>query len=220
MDVTRSVPALTAPGRSSLLGSCSPQLLEEILSSPLCEWPVYRAGTVVYDPHHFRRCLGVLLEGELEVTKGSLTVSALEPGELFGAAALYSDRAEFATTITAKKDSRCLLLPQALVDSLIARDPGFRDRYLRYLTGRILFLSSRLQSLSQPSAEGRLARYLLANLTEEGRVTCPATQLAKRLGLSRATLYRAFEVLEDSGLILRDKKTITIPDPSALEGVL
>ena len=205
--------------RSTLLGACSPDTFAELLTSSTAIYTDFPAGQTVYDPANFQRCLGILLEGQLEVTKGGLAVSLLEPGEVFGAAALYSDAAEFATTITAKKDSRCLLLPQAVVDQLIARDAAFRERYLRYLTGRIHFLSSRLDSLAQHGAEGKLGRYLLSSMGPDRTVTSSATDLARRLGLSRASLYRAFEVLEGSRLILRQGKTITVPDPAALETV-
>ena len=171
---------------------------------------------VVYSPRHFRRSLGVVLSGQLQVTKGALAVSVLEPGDLFGAAALYSDEPEFATTITARGPSRCLMLEQALVDRLLAEHGQIRENYLRYLTGRIRFLSGRLQTLAQPGVEGKLARYLLAN----GGSSCPATQLCQRLGVSRASLYRAFSALEDNGLIRRAGKTITVIDPAGLETVL
>ena len=172
---------------------------------------------VVYSPENFQRSLAVVLEGQLQVTKGSLAVSVLGPGDLFGAAALYSDE-PFATTVTAMGPSRCLMLEQQLVDRLLAEHSQIRENYLRYLTGRIRFLSSRLQTLAQPGAEGKLARYLLAG--GGGTVTCPATQLCQRLGVSRASLYRAFSMLEDSGLIRREGKTITIVDPAGLETVL
>ena len=205
--------------RSPLLSACSGHTLLELLTASQAVYDTFLAGAVVYDPGHFQRCLGLLLEGQLQVTKGGLSVSVLEPGEVFGAAALYSDCPEFATTITARKDSRCLLLPQKLVDRLIATDAAFRERYLRYLTGRIHFLSGRLDSLAQHGAEGKLGRYLLTNRGEENSLTCSATDLARRLGLSRASLYRAFEVLEGNGLISRAGKTISIPDPAALEAV-
>jgi len=178
----------------------------------------FAPGQVVYDPVRFRRCLGIVLSGQLQVTKGALAVSLLEPGDLFGAAALYSDTAEFAATITTCRASQCLMLEQALVDRLLAEQGKIRENYLRYLTGRIRFLSGRLQTLAQPGAEGKLARYLLAAGTET--LTCPATQLCQRLGLSRASLYRAFSRLEDSGFILRQGKTLTIVDPVGLESVL
>jgi CRP-like cAMP-binding protein len=159
-----------------------------------------------------------VLSGQLQVTKGSLAVSALGPGDLFGAAALYSDEAEFASTITAKCPSSCLMLEQSLVDRLLAEHGQIRENYLRYLTGRVRFLSGRLQTLAQPGAEGKLARYLLSSGGEA--LSCSATQLCQRLGISRASLYRAFSVLEDSGLIVRKGKTITVLDPVGLETAL
>jgi len=171
---------------------------------------------VVYSPRHFRRCLGVVLSGRLQVTKGSLAVSVLQPGDLFGAAALYSDEPEFASTITAKGPSRCLMLEQFLVNRLLAEHSQIRENYLRYLTGRIRFLSGRLQTLAQPGVEGKLARYLLAN----GGSSCPATELCRQLGMSRASLYRAFAALEAGGLIVRKGKSIAVIDPAGLETVL
>jgi CRP-like cAMP-binding protein len=171
---------------------------------------------VVYSPRHFRRCLGVVLSGRLQVTKGSLAVSVLQPGDLFGAAALYSDEPEFASTITAKGPSRCLMLEQFLVNRLLAEHSQIRENYLRYLTGRIRFLSGRLQTLAQPGVEGKLARYLLAN----GGSSCPATELCRQLGISRASLYRAFSALEAGGLIVRKGKSIAVIDPAGLETVL
>ena len=171
---------------------------------------------VVYSPRHFRRCLGVVLSGRLQVTKGSLAVSVLQPGDLFGAAALYSDEPEFASTITAKGPSRCLMLEQFLVNRLLAEHSQIRENYLRYLTGRIRFLSGRLQTLAQPGVEGKLARYLLAN----GGSSCPATELCRQLGMSRASLYRAFAALEAGGLIGRKGKSVAVIDPAGLETVL
>ncbi|MCI8304529.1 MAG: Crp/Fnr family transcriptional regulator [Lawsonibacter sp.] len=182
------------------------------------EQAAFAPGQVVYDPQNFRRCLGVVLSGQLQVAKGSLAVSVLNPGELFGAAALYSDEEEFATTITARRPSRCFLLEQRLVDRLLAEKEVVRENYLRYLTGRIRFLSGRLQTLAQPGVEGKLARYLLGG--GGGSITCPAAELCQRLGVSRASLYRAFSALEEEGLIVRRGKTITVLDPVGLETVM
>ncbi|MEA4932990.1 MAG: Crp/Fnr family transcriptional regulator [Lawsonibacter sp.] len=217
--LTLSIVEQTFLSGCPLLRRATEELLHRVTEANGASLSRFSSGQTVYSPQHFRRCLGVLLSGQLQVTKGTLTISRLEPGELFGAAALYSDAPEFATTITARRSSRCLLLDQALVDRLLAEEPLIRENYLRYLTGRIRFLSGRLQSLAQSGAEGKLARYLLAN-GQSGTVTCPAVNLAQRLGISRASLYRAFDVLEESGLIVRQGKTISIPNVSALEGAL
>ncbi|MGE4277380.1 MAG: Crp/Fnr family transcriptional regulator [Lawsonibacter sp.] len=217
--LTLSIEEWALLGRCPLLRGAPDGLLCRVAEIDGASLSLFSPGQTVYSPRHFRRCLGVLLSGQLQVTKGALTISLLEPGELFGAAALYSNAPEFATTITARRSSRCLLLEQALVDRLLAEEPLIRENYLCYLTGRIRFLSGRLQSLAQSGAEGKLARYLLAN-GQSGSITCPAVNLAQRLGISRASLYRAFDTLEGSGLIVRRGKTISIPNLSALEGVL
>lgn len=89
------------------------------------------------------------------MTKGSLTVSTLEPGDLFGAAALYNDAPDYATTLTAQGICRCLLLDQELLDRLLGEEALLRRNYLTYLTGRIRFLNARLGSLAVGDTEGR-----------------------------------------------------------------
>ena len=122
--------------------------------------------------------------------------------------------------LTGKTDElrRIMKDEQEDVDRLLGEEPLLRRNYLRYLSGRIRFLSGRLGALAQTGAEGKLARYLLSS--GEPSVHAPATDLAKRLGLSRASLYRAFEALESAGLIRREGKTVFVLDRGGLEGVL
>lgn len=171
-------------------------------------------GDTVYDRQRFRRCLGVLLEGELQVRKESLLVSTLRAGDVFGAAALFNGREDYPTTLTALTDCRLLLIPQDTVRSLIRSCPDFAEDYVAYLSERIRFLSARLDAVSADRGEGKVASYLLSAGSEA--VTVSATQLSQRLGVGRATLYRAFEVLEREGAILRAGKTIRITDEKKL----
>ena len=173
-------------------------------------------GGVVYGPGRFRRCLGVVLRGRIEVRRESILMAALSAGDVFGAAALFNDSPDYPTTLTALSPCQTLLIPETRIRALLRQCPAFAEDYAAYLSGRIQFLSQRLEAVSSPSPEGKLARYLLAN----GGSSCPATELCQRLGVSRASLYRAFSALEDSGLITRKGKTITVIDPVGLETVL
>ena len=161
----------------------------------------------------------MILSGQVQVTNGSLSVSLLRAGELFGAAALYNDAPEFAAVLKAQSPCRVLFLPQETLDRLLGEEPLLRRNYLQYLTGRIRFLSGRLRSVAQTGAEGKLARYLLTVPSGEP-LRLSATDLAKRLGISRASLYRAFQALEDARLIRREGKAMYVLDPAGLEGVL
>ena len=210
---------LAALSASPLFAGIDQKELALLLTYPGCSVEQFPVGVSIYRPDRFRRCLGVLLSGQVRVTKAPLTVNVLEPGALFGAAALYNDAPDYATTLTPLTPCTALMMTQELLDRLLSEHTLLRQNYLRYLSGRIRFLSARLQSLAAGGAEVRLSRYLLENL-QDGKLVCPATELAHRLGISRASLYRAFETLETSGLIQRQGKTISVPDPAALGSVL
>lgn len=173
-------------------------------------------GETIYTPHRFRRCLGVLLSGQVQVTKDALVVSRLSAGDLFGAAALFTDSQDYATTLTALSPCHVVLFPQEGVERLVRDSPRFALNYVRYLSGRIQFLSGRLDTVSASTAEGKLAQYLLSAAGEDGQLTISATQLSARIGVGRATLYRAFEALEREGAIAREGKVIRILRREAL----
>ena len=185
-------------------GSLLPNLLE---GAEVCP---FSRGETIYSPHCFRRCLGILLEGRVQVSKDALVVSTLGEGDVFGAAALFTDSEDYATTLTALTDGALALLGQACVENLLRTSAAFAENYVRYLSGRIQFLSARLDAVSAGSARQKLAQYLLSAADEKGEVSLSATQLSARLGVGRATLYRAFDALEEEGAIRRDGKTICI----------
>ena len=197
----------SALGQHPLFRRVEPELLAETLEGT-DEILVCR-GETAYDRRRFQRCLGILLEGELQVRKETLLLSTLKAGDVFGAAALFNERADYPTTLTALVDCRLLLIPQEAIRRLLCTCGSFAEDYVTYLSGRIRFLSTRLDAVSADRGESKLARYLLAANDGSG-VTVSATQLCQRIGVGRATLYRAFEVLEDEGIILRDGKSIRI----------
>lgn len=171
-------------------------------------------GRIAYDRTTFQRSLGILLEGVLQVRKDALLLSTLREGEVFGAAALFHDGEDYPTTLTAMTDCRLLLIPQESIRCLLVESGPFAENYVTYLSGRIRFLSGRLDAVSADRGESKLARYLLAVGRES--ITQNATQLCQRIGVGRATLYRAFELLEADGAICREGKTIRVLDPQKL----
>ena len=194
------------------------EAVELALADPRAVRQAAPKGAVIYTPRRFQRSLGVVLEGQLQVSKGPLIMSVLGPGELFGAAALFNDRPDYATTLTARAPCRLLFLPQALVEELMGRFPAVGRSYVAYLSERIRFLSNKIDALTAGSAERKVAQYLLSRLDGEwAELDCSATGLAQRLGVSRASLYRALDALEARGAVRRAGKRFRIPDPAALE---
>lgn len=177
-------------------------------------------GARLFSPESFRKELGVVLRGKIQVTKGSggLVVSNLTAGDLFGAAALFNEEEVYVSTLIAKTPCRVLFLPQEEVQSLLDGENRARWNYIRYLSGRIRFLSDKVDSLIQSTGEKKLASYLLHQMGEGGAVTldCSMTELAARLKIGRASLYRELTKLEEEGILRREGKTITILNPGRL----
>lgn len=196
------------------------EAVEAALADPRCTRGEAPKGGTIYTPHAFRRCLGVVLEGKVQVSKGPLIMSVLGPGDLFGAAALFNELPDYATTLTARTRCALLFLPQELVEELMARFPAVGRSYVAYLSGRIRFLSGKIDALTAGSAERKLAQYLLSHM-EEGKVVLDgsATALAKELGVGRASLYRALDALAGEGAIAHTGKHIDILDHTILEDI-
>ena len=202
-----------------LFDGLSKEELDSVLAHQECTRAQAAKGAVIYAPHMFQRSLGVILSGSAQVNRNELIVSVLGVGDLFGAAALFNQAQEYVTTLTARTDCTMLLLPQSLVSDLLAQSPRLAENYVRYLSGRIRFLSDKIQELIAGSAEEKLEQYLLSRVEGKTvRLDCSLTGLAKRLNMSRASLYRAFDTLEANGTLYRQGREIFLPGENRKDG--
>ncbi len=192
---------------------------EEEITTLVClpgvEYVRYPAGVVLLPSNVTSPCLGILLRGGAVVEKhsgeGLLRMSELQPGALFGVAALFAcgETREFPTRIIAQKNTAALLIPEDTLRTLMQANFRLTENYLRYLTGRIYFLNARIEELISPTVEQRVLLYLTQNAAG-GSITHGLTALAQALCISRASLYRALEKLERDGSIRRQGRSIEI----------
>lgn len=198
--------------------------IERITASPDCTVRAYDKTQLVYGKTEFTRSLGVVLSGSLRVTKSgdgghSIIMSTLSAGSVFGAAALFTDQAEYAADIHAVSDAQIVFFTQRLVQRMMRYDAQIAVNYIRYLSERIRFLNRKLYFLSSGTAEQRLASFLLDNLPEgeASELPMPLNKLSLALNVSRASLYRAFDALSEEGAIEKNGKSICINDAERLK---
>ena len=213
--------------KTELFRGSPPSVLTRILAVSDCTAADYEKNDVVYDKTNFSRSLGIVLEGRLRVTKENadkrpIVMSTLQRGALFGAAALFNSEPEYATKITAIERSRVLFLPQRLIKRMIEREPDIAENYIRYLSERILFLNRKIYFLTAGTAEQRLAGFLLDNIAvgEYSEMPMPMHRLADALNMSRASLYRAFDELTESGAVSKQGKLVCINNAELLKNLL
>lgn len=192
--------------------------IRRLLSDVTYTRRVFPRGTLIYSPTEFRRELGIILSGHILVTKGSLTVSELSPGDLFGAAALFTDERLYVSTLTARGRCDVIFLSQDCVSALMEYNSKIRENYIRYLAQRIRFLSAKVDALTDGTGGKKLSAYILRNAGDDGQVTVRSmTELASLLGIGRASLYRELNRLSEAGAIRHSGKTITLLKPERLK---
>lgn len=174
---------------------------------------VYTSGALI-DRREAGNHIGVIASGYARVTKpgrdGSVPISLLGPGDVFGAASLMGGELPV-TDIEAIKPLTALIIDEDDFLSLMEKHFELTQSYCRYLIGRIRFLTERVECLAGGTAAEKLMRFLEKN-AENGRVhvSFGMDQLAAALSLGRASLYRAFDELEKSGKLSRRGRDIRL----------
>lgn len=182
----------------------------------------YAKGAVIYDPEHFERRLCLILSGQVQVDKGEgMVMSRFKAGDIFGAASLFQNRGRYTTRITALEEVQVLMLGQSALRKLMQQDFRMVDNYLLYLSGRIHYLSRRIDSLAAPTVEERLLTFLADYRDDAGwvRLPCRISALPAMLGMGRASLYRALETLQARGAVAREGRQIRLIQPEEKEGL-
>lgn len=177
----------------------------------------YAPGETVFTEGGAARGLGILLEGRAQVHKAAggsrVLMSVLEPPAMTGASCLFLPDASAVTEVLAIKACKLAVFEEAVLRSIMRESFELAENYMRCLTGRIRFLTGRIESIATPGAAEKLMNHLALN-AREGKLTLPLgyTALADALCVSRATLYRVLDVLEAEGRLHRNGKTIYITE--------
>lgn len=189
---------------------------EKLLTKVLIEYGKsvsYAKNDIVFSNKNYSPVLCIIIKGEARVSKGETVISHLKDGEIFGAAFLYNQSYEFENTVTALTPLKVVIIEQSGIDTLIQNDSSIPFNYISYLSERIGFLNSKIEGYTKPNAEEKLMLYLKKNADiNNGKceISVSMTELSHVLQISRASLYRVIENLENQGKICRDGKKIYV----------
>lgn len=189
---------------------------EKILTSVLNTYGKsvsYAKNDIVFSRETYSPVLCLIIKGEARVSKGETVISHLKDGEIFGAAFLYNQSYEFENTVTALTPLKVVIIEKNGVDELIKCDSSVSFNYISYLSERIGFLNSKIEGYTKPNAEEKLMLYLKKNADMNNgkcEISVSMTELSHVLQISRASLYRVIETLENQGKICRDGKKIYV----------
>ena len=171
----------------------------------------YHKNDIVLSKENYSPVICIIIKGEARVSKGDTVISHLKSGEIFGAAFLYNQNYNFENTVTALSSLKVVIIEKSGIDYLIENDKSVSFNYISYLSERIGFLNSKIEGYTQSSAEEKLLLYLQKNCDNTNgkcEISVSMTELSRVLHISRASLYRVIEALENQEKICRDGKKI------------
>ncbi len=207
----------------SIFDNLDKSIVDELLNDSRCERRDFQKGEIIFDEDNFSKMLGVLCIGKAKVRSrgvGGVTIRQLSEGSCFGVASLFNDADKYVSQIEALDKCEVILVPQSVLSEKMMQYPELAVNYIRFLTGRIVYLNTLIDAYSSPNIESKLARYLTAySQDHELSFEISMSELARILGTGRASLYRATEVFVQRGLIRRDGKTFVILNPEQLSQI-
>ena len=174
----------------------------------------FHRGETIFSPEDDSRALGMILSGSAQVKKGRATISTLVQGDIFGAVTLFSDEPNPATSIVAKVECSALFFEKNTVENLIISTPEIAVGFAAYLSNRIRFLTRRIELLTSGDCESKLLNFLIDREQDGIAEIESCSDLARKLDVGRASLYRALDNLEKCGEIRRDGKKFFIAEKS------
>ena len=155
-----------------------------------------------------KNALGILASGRLKVggKNGACraVINEMTPGAVFGFATLYDEEKSFRCDVWAKSAARILWVSEEALEALMLRCPRAAVNVIAMQAQKIRFLNERIRSFTAGQCGDKLYAYLKTlGQDGEGAVVLPMgmAPLAKRLDVGRASLYRAFEKLENEGIL-------------------
>ena len=179
---------------------------------------------IVYEKGDHLCRSGEPLEGLLTVTAGralvtrdSVLLRDLGAGDVTGVSALYGGEPRMETDITARTRVTALFFPREAMTQALRSDPQLATNYVVFLSTRIRLLNGIIRRFSGSDATGRVIRYLLTQAEERGpSFPFKPTQAAAELGMGRASLYRALDLLQKEGHVRREDRRVILEDPDRL----
>ena len=189
----------------------------------------YEKGETVFHLLETADRIGLILKGRVQAQKpfpngSQINVSVGGPGELIGAAAVFSRGQTYPCDIVSLEPGTIMMFRRSDMLLLLQKDSQIMGNFMAELATATYMLQQRLELLSYHGIAQKAAFWLLMQIRQAGTsvVKLPGSmsKWAMIMNVSRPSLYREIKKLEECGIIRYTGKTIEVSDQEALQSVL
>ena len=174
----------------------------------------FSPGDILMDSES-EKYIGIILTVKASIISndGGVIIKKLIKNDIYGVAKLF-DATKYPTKIIANSKCSVIAISKDFIERCIEYEKQISLNYIKILAKKISFLNNKINSYTAKSTEGKLYAYLLQIPRENNKIVLKSdfSSIAKMLGIGRASLYRAFEKLENDGLIIKKDKEILLKE--------
>ena len=185
---------------------------------------IFEKNEIIISENNYTRALGIIVKGSATVRKHSgdagILMSILKQGDIFGMATLFYEKENYLTEIRANEKTEIVFFLKNDIIKMFSEYPIINENYITILSEKIHFLNKKISTYTRADTIRKVAYFILQNADElktEALLPYNITKVADALNVGRASVYRAFESLEENNVIIRNGKKIKILDIDALE---
>lgn len=191
---------------SKLFKNLSQTTIEDLLAQVPYTLKTYLPHDAIFTEISFNRQLGILLSGEVQIYKtlpngSELLLRNLNADALLGLGYVWGDVEHFPATIKAVKPCSVLFLSKDALRQLFLMEPIILDNFLNAMNESFVYLNTKIELLALNSTKERLLFILTQACQSKQSITLNKSKLCRELSISRASLYRSLEQLENEHYI-------------------
>ena len=189
-----------------LFNSLSQTTVESLLNQVPHTFKSYLPQETIFTEVNFNRQLGILLKGEVQIYKtlsngSELLLQNLSDDALLGIGYVWGDAEYFPATIKAIKPCTILFIPKDSLKKLFLLEPSILDNFLNSINHSVSYLANKVEMLALPSVKERLLFVITQSCESNKVISINKSKLCQVLSISRASLYRCLEQLQDEEYI-------------------
>lgn len=179
----------------------------------------YQESSLVYGVGETNFSLGMVLKGSVSINKvdywGNRSILAkLGIGELFAEAFVFARVPTLPVSILAEKDSEVLFFDWDVFLKLGSEYPELMRNMMRILAQKSLFLTKKIEVLSNHKIRDRVLSFLFIQAKEQNQLTFTIkmnrNELAAFLAVDRSALSNELAKMKREGILEYSKNTFTL----------
>lgn len=191
-------------------------LSEEEINDLICmdgiDEEFFSVGKIMQDCSRCEK-IGIIVKGKaiIKSDENGVIIRKLFKNDIYGVASLFN-KPSYSTIVKSVSDCTVITMNKDFISKCIGKETRIAKKYIEFLSERINFLNTKISSFTAKNAENKLYNYLLQLPREDNVINLKVdmSTIAKMIGIGRATLYRAFDKLEQNGTITKKEKIIIL----------